>query len=113
MAEELPAGVAAREDYNAEGRKLIASLGVGNGKSSSLYNDFDPVYKDPETGGKIFVGNESAARGPVSKLLGLSITHVVNCTCLSISAWRLSAHKCPPCIPPTPPRRAAANRRHI
>ena len=81
MAEELPAGVAARRDYNAEGRKLIASLGVGDRTCSSPYNDLDPVYKDPETGGMIFVGNESAARGPVSKLLGLTITHVVNCMC--------------------------------
>ena len=81
--EELPAGVAARKDYNAEGKKLIASLGVAasrTGGAAHSYNDFDAIYKDAATGGTIYVGNEVAARGPASKLLAMSITHVVNCT---------------------------------
>ena len=74
----MPAGVAARKDYNAEGRKLIASFGLT--PASSEYNDKDPIYKDPATGGCIYVGNEIAARGPTNKLLEAGITHVVNCT---------------------------------
>ena len=75
---EVPAGVAARKDYNEEGRKLIASFGMS--PAASQYNDMDVIYKDPATGGSIYVGNETAARGPVGKLLSANITHVVNCT---------------------------------
>ena len=76
---EVPAGVAARHDYNEEGRKLIASLGFSRG-ASNKYNDMDTIWRDPATGGTIYVGNETAARGPVAKLLDSGITHVVNCT---------------------------------
>lgn len=81
--EELPAGVVARKDYNAEGKKLIASLGVATsrpGGAAHAFNNFDAIYKDAKTGATIYVGNEVAARGPASKLLAMSITHVVNCT---------------------------------
>ena len=77
-SDDMPAGVAARKDYNAEGRKLIASFGLT--PASSEYNDKDPIYKDPATGGCIYVGNEIAARGPTNKLLEAGITHVVSCT---------------------------------
>ena len=77
-SDDLPAGVAARKDYNAEGRKLIASFGLT--PASSEYNDKDVVYKDPATGGCIYVGNEIAARGPANKMFDAGITHVVNCT---------------------------------
>lgn len=76
---EVPAGVAARHDYNEEGRKLIATLGLC-GTTTSKYNDMDPIFRDASTGGTIYVGNEDAARGPAGKLLELGITHVVNCT---------------------------------
>ena len=78
--EDLPAGVNARRDYNDEGRKLIASLGVNGSLRVSKYNDMDPIWKDKSTGGIIYVGNEVAARGPAAKLLEVGITHVVNCT---------------------------------
>lgn len=78
IMDDIPAGAAARRDYNEEGRKLIASFGMT--PAANAYNDKDPLYKDPSTGGIIYVGNETAARGPVDKLLSAGITHVVNCT---------------------------------
>ena len=77
-SDDVPAGVGARKDYNEEGRKLISSFGMK--PASSQFNDLDPIFKDPTTGGMIFVGNENAARGPAAKLLSSNITHVVNCT---------------------------------
>ena len=76
--EEMPAGASARRNYNDEGRRLVESLGLqaGGGK----YNAMDAVWKDSNTGGKIYVGNETAARGPASTLAEHGITHVVNCT---------------------------------
>lgn len=79
LMEDLPAGVDARKDYNDEGRKLIRALGF-NSSATTVYNDMDAIFKDPSTGGVVYVGNEVAARGPATKLLSLGITHVVNCT---------------------------------
>ena len=76
--EEMPAGASARRNYNAEGRRLIESLGLQAG--GNMYNAMDAVWKDSSTGGKIYVGNETAARGPASTLAEHGITHVVNCT---------------------------------
>ena len=75
--EEMPAGANARRNYNAEGRRLIESLGLQTG---GMYNAMDAVWKDSSTGGKIYVGNETAARGPARTLAEHGITHVVNCT---------------------------------
>ena len=73
--------MAARRDYNAEGRRLIQNLqGTRGGAAVSKYNDMDAVYTDPHSKATIYVGNESAARGPTAKLLAAGITHVVNCT---------------------------------
>ena len=74
---EIPAGVNARRDYNAEGRRLVESLGLQVGGN---YNAMDAIWKESSTGGKIYVGNETAARGPASTLAEHGITHVVNCT---------------------------------
>ena len=76
--EEMPAGTSARRNYNAEGRRLVESLGLQAG--GGMYNAMDAVWKDSSTGGKIYVGNETAARGPASTLAEHGITHVVNCT---------------------------------
>ena len=76
--DDVPAGVAARKDFNEEGRRLLATFGMS--PASSRYNDWDPVFQDPTTGATIYVGNETAARGPVDKLLSANVTHVVNCT---------------------------------
>ena len=75
--EEMPAGANARRNYNAEGRRLIESLGL---QAGGMYNAMDAVWKDSSTGGKIYVGNETAARGPASTMAERGITHVVNCT---------------------------------
>ena len=74
---EIPAGVNARRDYNAEGRRLVEALGLQVGGN---YNAMDAIWKESSTGGKIYVGNETAARGPASTLAEHCITHVVNCT---------------------------------
>ena len=74
---EIPAGVNARRDYNAEGRRLVEALGLQVGGN---YNAMDAIWKESSTGGKIYVGNETAARGPASTLAEHGITHVVNCT---------------------------------
>ena len=74
----MPAGASARRNYNAEGRRLVESLGLQAG--GGMYNAMDAVWKDSSTGGKIYVGNETAARGPASTLAEHGITHVVNCT---------------------------------
>ena len=74
---EIPAGVNARRDYNAEGRRLVEALGLQVGGN---YNAMDAIWKESSTGGKIYVGNETAARGPASTLAEHGITHVANCT---------------------------------
>ena len=75
---DVPASVVQRADFDAEGRKLIESFGLT--PAVSRYNDMDAIWRDATTGGVIFVGNETAAKGPASKLRALGITHVVNCT---------------------------------
>lgn len=68
-------------DYDDEARKLWARLNLDPTKESNngQYNSLDPIWRHPETGGTIYVGNEVAA-----KTLGIlerhKITHVVNCT---------------------------------
>jgi len=76
--DELPAGVAARRDYNEEGRKLLKTLGAT--PNSGRHKDLDVIWSHPNSGGKIFVGNETAAAGPVATLKARGIRHVVNCT---------------------------------
>ena len=66
-----------RVDYSEEGRKLIAQL-TANAAGGSPYNPMDLIWTDPKTGGKIFVGNQSAARN--ADRSPQKITHVVNCT---------------------------------
>ena len=39
----------------------------------------NPIWKE-DSGATIFVGNDTAARGPSSKLSEAGITHIVNCT---------------------------------
>ena len=76
--EDLPAGVGARRDYTAEGQRLLRSLGVDAGKGG--HHDLDVIWRHPSSGGCIFVGNDTAARGPAATLLAQGITHIVNAT---------------------------------
>ena len=58
-----------RTDYDAEGRSLLSSLGFeggvrkGGGSGVFGYNNLDAIWRNKETGGCIYVGNQSAARG--------------------------------------------------
>ena len=63
-----------RIDYSEEGRKLIARLAVGG---IGRYDDKNLIWKDDRTGGRIYVGNQQAARNAGSDS---DITHVINCT---------------------------------
>jgi hypothetical protein len=76
--------------YDDEAKTLFQRLGVSGGAhlsvSSSVaaakrspYSDLDPIYSHPQTGGTIFVGNQSAAAS-LPGLKNNKITHVVNCT---------------------------------
>ena len=65
-------------DYSEEGRKLLAALGAGAGHNRSGYHIMDVVWADPVTGGKVYVGNETAARDADKH--PENISHVVNCT---------------------------------
>lgn len=68
-------------NYDDEARNLFASLGLdpsGAGKSN-IYNPMDAIYCDQTTGGKVFVGNDAAAKN-LPELQSRGVTHVVNCT---------------------------------
>lgn len=58
-------------DFSAAGRALQAS---------SLHHDADVLYADESTGGRVWVGNQTAAEAPVSRLAARGIECVVNCT---------------------------------
>jgi len=65
-------------DYSALGRELLASLGLDDANASKRAN-MNAVWKG-DNGATIFVGNDTAARGPASAFKASGITHVVNCT---------------------------------
>lgn len=67
-------------NFDDEARKLWARLNLDPNKDNNgAHHSLDPIWRHPQTGGTIYVGNEVAA-----KSLGLlekhAITHVVNCT---------------------------------
>jgi len=67
-------------DFDDEAKKLFSSLNLDpNGTRPGVYNSLDPIWRDPSTGGTIYVGNQSAAQNKAI-LDGMRITHVVNCT---------------------------------
>ena len=47
-------------------------------KGGQRYRNADAVYKDPESGAKLYIGNANAARSE-SFLVGEEIFHIVNC----------------------------------
>jgi hypothetical protein len=70
-------------DYDEEGRKLQARLGIdhlieGNIRPS-FWNAADPIFKHPISGSMIYVGNQSFAKN-LKSIKSKGITHVVNCT---------------------------------
>jgi len=71
---------AARPDYTALGEQLLAKLGIDASGSGGRHDRMNAIYKCAENGATIFVGNNTAAKGPASELTSRGITHVVNCT---------------------------------
>ncbi|GHP06879.1 dual specificity phosphatase 10 [Pycnococcus provasolii] len=81
-----PGGGGGSLDYDAEARRLWLRLGLHEGAEAgagvgvqSRYHALDPIWKHPQTGARIYVGNQSAA-ADASMLAQHGITHVVNCT---------------------------------
>lgn len=71
-------------DFDAEAKALFSRLNLegtvsATGHSTSVYNHMDAIWRDPATGGTIFVGNQSAAQNKAF-LVSNGVTHVVNCT---------------------------------
>lgn len=67
-------------DFDAEGRNLWARLNLDKSSvGGRQWNPIDPIWRNPNTNGTIYVGNQSAAEN-LRLLQSLGITHVVNCT---------------------------------
>mmetsp|Transcript_91153 Transcript_91153/g.174858 ORF Transcript_91153/g.174858 Transcript_91153/m.174858 type:complete len:391 (+) Transcript_91153:57-1229(+) len=67
-------------DFDEEARKLWSRLNLDpNMSTGSPYNALDPVWRNPETGGTLYVGNEVAAKS-IALLEKHKVSHVVNCT---------------------------------
>lgn len=67
-------------NYDDEARKLWARLNLDPTKDKNgPYNSLDPLWRNPETGGTFYVGNEVAAKN-LAMLEKHKITHVINCT---------------------------------
>jgi len=71
-----PGGV----DFDDEGRKILARMNLDATQAKAgIYNPMDPIWRDPKTGGVIYVGNQTAAQNK-AMLDSNGVTHVVNCT---------------------------------
>ena len=66
---------AGSHDYSELGRQLLANLGVK--ESGGRHEAMNALWKG-DNGGTIFVGNQTAARGPADALSAKGITHVIN-----------------------------------
>lgn len=70
-------------DYDAEGRKVIelAKLNLASDHLETgigRYDALNMIYKHPTSGGKVFVGNQTAAKTK-SILEEAGVTYIVNC----------------------------------
>lgn len=65
-----------RPDFSEAGRLLLGQIRSSDHRSD--YRLMDLIYHDPQTHGKIYVGNETSARQ--ADRHAEKITHVVNCT---------------------------------
>ena len=77
---DMPAGLGARSEYSRLGLELMKKLGIDPKNGGGERAMMNAMWTHPETGGTIYVGNQTAARGPSATLLEKGITHVVNCT---------------------------------
>eukprot|EP00928_Gymnodinium_smaydae_P029174 TRINITY_DN2204_c0_g1_i1.p1 TRINITY_DN2204_c0_g1~~TRINITY_DN2204_c0_g1_i1.p1 ORF type:complete len:324 (-),score=72.92 TRINITY_DN2204_c0_g1_i1:176-1147(-) len=73
-------------DFDEEARKLfkllnLSSSGEATESASDLYgyHDLDAVWQNPRTGGRVFIGNQTACRSR-QLLQKHGITNIVNCT---------------------------------
>jgi hypothetical protein len=69
-------------DFDVEAERLRAALGLDGSRSGAAreYHDKDRLWVEKRTGGAIWVGNETAARGPLAEFERHNIAAVVNCT---------------------------------
>lgn len=82
------AAICARQDrdFNAEAHSLFQLLNLGQEGAATeasarrhRYRDLDAVWRHPSSGGRVFIGNRTAAS--TRRILQQhGITHVVNCT---------------------------------
>ena len=92
-ARVLPSGASPKVDYDEEGRRLMESLStstdrlllgvltavMGDAKPYNEYHDVDVMWKHPETGALLYVGNDRSARNDAF-LTDLRVAGIVNCT---------------------------------
>ena len=65
-------------NFDNEALKIFAQLQASSGVRST-YNHADIIWQDNETGGRLYIGNQTAASDR-SVLDKLGITRIVNCT---------------------------------
>ena len=71
---------AAHMDFEAEGRRLRAALGLDTATPGANHHDMDKLWVDKKTGGAVWVGNETAAKMSLQHFAHYNISGVVNCT---------------------------------
>eukprot|EP00947_MAST-08B_sp_MAST-8B-sp1_P001532 g1532.t1 len=71
-------GLADEKLYADEGAALLRKLNLEAGSAGGKYEDLNCVYRDPATGGGVFIGNIGAA-SKKEILDAHGITNVVNC----------------------------------
>eukprot|EP01032_Pedospumella_encystans_P019823 gene19823-22532_t len=71
---------AANLDFDDEARALWDRLNLDpSSRKAGMWNPVDSIWRHPEGGGTIYVGNQTAAEN-INLLRTHNITHVVNCT---------------------------------
>jgi len=67
-------------DFDEEARLLWERLNLDpSAHKQGKWNPLDPIWRHPEGGGIIYVGNQTAAED-LNLLRNYNVTHVVNCT---------------------------------
>eukprot|EP00798_Chlamydomonas_sp_ICE-L_P019829 gene19829-26516_t len=66
-------------DFDDEAHKLFKTLNLKAGEVGGDYNYLDVVWRHPTSGGRLYIGNQTAAQD--RNVQGAhGITHIVNCT---------------------------------
>ncbi len=66
-------------DFDKEGRKLLASMLNLKTLNSSNWDNLNAIWRNPHTGGVIYVGDNHCAKN-INSIRSYNITHIVNCT---------------------------------